>query len=76
MSGISDVRLKLHAGELSREPRAQLNRAPAGLGTWGLMVHRWCSRRALLELTPEQLRDIGLTSEQARDEGLKPFWRG
>ena len=29
----------------------------------------------LLELTAEQLRDIGLTAEQARQEGLKPFWR-
>lgn len=40
------------------------------------MAHRWHSRRALLELTPEQLRDVGLTPEQAREEGLKPFWRG
>ena len=24
---------------------------------------------------PEQLRDVGLTAEQARQEGLKPFWR-
>lgn len=76
MSGISDVRLKLHAGELSREPRKQLISTPTGLGIWGLMVHRWNSRHALLALTPEQLRDIGLTPEQARDEGLKPFWRG
>ncbi|MGH8439419.1 MAG: DUF1127 domain-containing protein [Pseudomonas sp.] len=75
MSGMSDVRLKLHAEELSREQRLQLFDVPAGLGRWGLMAHRWHSRRALLELTPEQLRDVGLTPEQAREEGLKPFWR-
>lgn len=76
MSGMSDVRLKLHAEELSREQRLQLFSVPAGLGRWALMAHRWHSRRALLELTPEQLRDVGLTLEQAREEGYKPFWRG
>ncbi|TDF83381.1 DUF1127 domain-containing protein [Pseudomonas sp. H9] len=76
MSGMSDVRLELHAQELSREQRLRLFNVPAGLGRWGLMLHRWHSRRALLELTPEQLRDIGLTRAQAREEGLKPFWRG
>jgi uncharacterized protein YjiS (DUF1127 family) len=34
------------------------------------------TRKTLLELTPEQLRDVGLSAEQARREGLKPFWRG
>ena len=76
MSGMSDVRLKLHAEELSCEQRLQLFDVPAGFGRWELMAHRWHSRRALLELTPEQLRDVGLTPEQAREEGLKPFWRG
>ncbi|KJK08742.1 MULTISPECIES: DUF1127 domain-containing protein [Pseudomonas] len=76
MSGMSDVRLKLHAEELSREQRLQLFSVPAGLGRWALMAHRWHSRRALLELTCEQLRDVGLTPEQAREEGFKPFWRG
>ncbi|WP_122300679.1 DUF1127 domain-containing protein, partial [Pseudomonas syringae] len=33
------------------------------------------TRKALLDLSREQLRDIGLTAEQARREGLKPFWR-
>ena len=32
-------------------------------------------RRALLELTPEQLDDIGIAREAARDEAAKPFWR-
>ncbi|MCW2269056.1 hypothetical protein D3C77_69690 [compost metagenome] len=76
MSGMSDVRLSLHAEELGQEQSVQLVNAPAGLGRWGLMAHRWNSRRALLQLTPEQLRDIGLSATQARAEGLKPFWRG
>ena len=75
MSGMSDVRLQLHPEELSREQRRELFNVPAGLGPWGLMAHRWSSRRALLELTAEQLRDVGLTPGQAREEGLKPFWR-
>ena len=28
-----------------------------------------------LDMTAEQLRDIGLSAEQARQEGVKPFWR-
>ncbi|MEG1041200.1 DUF1127 domain-containing protein [Pseudomonas sp. NUPR-001] len=75
MSGMSDVRLKLHAEELSRGRELKLFDVPQGFGRWRLMLHRWHSRRMLLELTPEQLRDIGLTAEQARHEGLKPFWR-
>ncbi|QBF24289.1 DUF1127 domain-containing protein [Pseudomonas tructae] len=75
MSGMSDVRLKLYAEELSREQRARLFSAPAGLSRWGLMLHRWHTRRALLELDAEQLRDVGLTRAQACEEGLKPFWR-
>ena len=76
MSGISDVRLTLYAGELVREHEAgsRIN-APEGLGMWGLFQHRRSTRRALLKLTEEQLRDIGLSNEQARHEGLKPFWR-
>lgn len=39
------------------------------------MLHRWRTRRALLELDDQQLRDIGLSWEQARQEGSKPFWK-
>ena len=41
----------------------------------GLMLHRWHTRRALLQLDDHQLRDIGLSWEQAHTEGRKPFWR-
>lgn len=32
------------------------------------------SRLALLDLTDEQLRDIGVSREEARREGLRSFW--
>ncbi|MEO0821224.1 MAG: DUF1127 domain-containing protein [Pseudomonadota bacterium] len=32
-------------------------------------------RRRLAEMTPEQLRDIGLTEETAAQEIAKPFWQ-
>ena len=80
MNGLSDVRLTLRSQELEagqkNDAREALKRnAPSGLGLWGLFWHRLHTRRALLELTPDQLRDIGLSREQAREEGLKPFWR-
>ncbi|WP_085578929.1 MULTISPECIES: DUF1127 domain-containing protein [unclassified Pseudomonas] len=80
MNGLSDVRLTLHSQELAagQQDSARneaLRNAPSGLGRWGLFWHRLHTRRALLGLTPQQLKDIGLTREQALEEGLKPFWR-
>ncbi|VVN96394.1 DUF1127 domain-containing protein [Pseudomonas fluorescens] len=80
MNGLSDVRLALHsqelaAGQENRSHAATARNAPSGLSRWGLLWHRLHTRKALLDLTAEQLRDIGLSREQAREEGLKPFWR-
>ncbi|WP_339452848.1 DUF1127 domain-containing protein [Pseudomonas sp. EA_5y_Pfl2_R50] len=80
MNGLSDVRLTLHsqelaAGQKDRARNESMRNAPSGLGRWGLMWHRLYTRKALLELTADQLKDVGLTREQAREEGLKPFWR-
>ncbi|AXA57971.1 DUF1127 domain-containing protein [Pseudomonas thivervalensis] len=80
MNGLSDVRLTLHSQELAAGQEkglrsATLRNAPSGLSRWALFWHRLHTRKALLELTPEQLRDVGLSREQAREEGLKPFWR-
>ncbi len=80
MNGLSDVRLTLHSQELEagREwgmGAQALRNAPSCLGRWGLFWHRLHTRKTLLELTPEQLRDVGLSREQARAEGLKPFWQ-
>jgi uncharacterized protein YjiS (DUF1127 family) len=52
-----------------------MRNAPSGLSRWDLFWQRLHTRKALLALTPDQLKDIGLTREQAREEGLKPFWR-
>ncbi|MBA1431832.1 DUF1127 domain-containing protein [Pseudomonas fluorescens] len=73
MNGMSDVRLALHSQELE----AGEERAPSvpGDNRWSLFWRRRHTRKVLLTLTREQLRDVGLTAEQARHEGLKPFWR-
>lgn len=45
-----------------------------------LVLARWEDRRrsrlALERLTPQQLRDIGLTPGAAEAEAARPFWRG
>ncbi|MGY4491714.1 DUF1127 domain-containing protein [Pseudomonas sp. TE3610] len=77
MNGFSDVRLLLRSQELQAldaEGR-RVRSAPNGLGFWGLMWHRLTTRKALLELDADQLRDIGLSAHEAREEGIKPFWR-
>lgn len=86
MNGFSDVQSVLQGCERdTRQPVASEKRAnhpPAALvqpqpvsGRWALYRHRWTSRRALLELTDDELRDIGLDYSQARREAAKPFWR-
>ncbi|CAM3392247.1 hypothetical protein BZK31_20980 [Pseudomonas floridensis] len=82
MNGFSDVRLAFHSQEL-QESRPTASKAvhiapvcaPKGMSRWALYRHRWASRRALLELTDDQLRDIGIDFQQARSEGMKAFWR-
>lgn len=74
MNGLSDVRLTLYSQELSEGIGAKLS-CPPNMSRWALYRHRWTSRKTLLKLTIEQLRDIGIAAEQARHEGLKPFWR-
>lgn len=78
MSGLSDVRLALHGQELEagQERRMAARTTAPALSSRALFWHRMHTRKTLLELTPEQLRDVGLSVEQARQEGLKPFWRG
>ena len=74
MSGMSDVRLALHSQEL--EAGQGLAMSATASSRWKLFWRRRHTRKALLDMTVEQLRDIGLTAEQARREGVKPFWRG
>lgn len=90
MNGLSDVRLALYSHELnelrpvaskagkpieSKQDELEKAATPAGMSRWALYRHRWASRRALLELTDAELRDVGLDFRQARIEAMKPFWR-
>ncbi|WP_163271350.1 DUF1127 domain-containing protein [Chelativorans alearense] len=38
------------------------------------MMEKRRSRRALLELSDEQLKDIGISRADAVREGIRPFW--
>jgi uncharacterized protein YjiS (DUF1127 family) len=48
------------------------------LHVWGSVIRMWFERsrqrRALAELDDRLLRDIGVTSAQARREAARPFW--
>ena len=79
MNGLSDVRLTLAQQELNAHGQPQLaspenDRLP-GKTRWQQLWLRLHTRRALLRLNAEQLKDIGLTRQQALDEALRPFWR-
>ncbi|SHN23082.1 protein of unknown function [Pseudomonas asturiensis] len=82
MNGLSDVRLMLHSQELDntlstaiKAVHADQSEAPAGMGRWARYRHRWTTRRTLLQMTDDELRDVGLDAWQARAEAMKPFWR-
>jgi len=76
MNGLSDVRLVLREQELLQDARVgPAAPRPSGMSRWAWFWLRLRTRRTLLELDAAQLRDIGLSAEQAREEGLKPFWR-
>ncbi len=40
-----------------------------------LYIRRYQTRKQLEKLSPEQLRDVGLSAEQVIEESQKPFWR-
>ncbi|MGH6922626.1 MAG: DUF1127 domain-containing protein [Propylenella sp.] len=54
--------------------------AQFGTGLGGLlacveaMMQRHCSRRLLLSMTDEQLKDIGISRADAYREARRPFW--
>lgn len=79
MNGLSDVRLTLKRGELdgsARQRVAALMPAHNSLARrWKLFMRRLLTRRALLELSDAQLRDIGLSRQQAKREATLPFWK-
>lgn len=69
MNSLTDLQLPLSTGE----PETSI--VPAR-GRWAVMLRHRKTRPALLELDDAQLRDIGLTREEASREGRKPFWKG
>lgn len=38
------------------------------------VIALWRSRRALRALSPEQLRDVGISAQQAQAEAARPIW--
>jgi len=47
------------------------------LGTvYRLSRERYRQRRQLMEMDDRQLKDIGITREQAEQEARKPIWKG
>jgi uncharacterized protein YjiS (DUF1127 family) len=80
MNGLSDVRLTMKSNELQRESAgghlyARANAAKPAVSRWRAFWLRLTTRRALLRLTDEQLKDVGLSRAQAMREALQPFWR-
>ena len=80
MNGLSDLRLTMKSGELQQESAgghlyAQASAAKPAVSHWGAFWLRLTTRRALLTLTEEQLKDVGLGREQARREAFLPFWK-
>lgn len=78
MNGLSDVRLVLHGQELqalSAAPKVSRTGAAAHFSRWQLLWMRYRTRRQLLRLDSEQLRDIGVSRVDALQEGAKPFWQ-
>ena len=70
---------------LGRSSPSELRRVPslgrrlgavlfAGIARFDRMMERRRSRLALLELTDDQLKDIGLSHADAHREGVRPFW--
>jgi len=56
---------------------ASLLRILHGLGTaYRLSRERYRQRRQLMEMDDRELKDIGITREQAEEEARKPFWKG
>ena len=80
MNGLSDVRLTMKSDELQQEAAgghlyAQTGAAKPAGRRWNAFWLRLTTRRALLRLTDEQLKDVGLSRGQALREAQLPFWK-
>ncbi|MCP8466907.1 DUF1127 domain-containing protein [Pseudomonas sp. ZM23] len=75
MTGMSDVRLTLYQQELLEIRDGSVASRGPQENRWRQFWRRVRTRKQLLELSDEQLRDIGVSREQARLEAMRPFWR-
>ncbi|MFR0692153.1 DUF1127 domain-containing protein [Enterobacterales bacterium AE_CKDN230030158-1A_HGKHYDSX7] len=75
MSDFSDVRLTLYQQELLELSGTCSAPGVAGESRWQQFWRRVRTRKQLLELSDAQLRDIGISREQAKLEAMRPFWR-
>jgi uncharacterized protein YjiS (DUF1127 family) len=58
----------------TRSTTARASRGPGFLGWISLARAARRQRRALAELPPERLRDLGISAEAAQREAEKPIW--
>lgn len=75
MSTLTDRRLAVlpaYAPAVPERRPSALARALATIVAWR---RRAAGRRALAEMTPRMLADIGVTPFEAAHEASKPFWR-
>lgn len=56
-----------------RLPKINLHKVACILNQW---QQNYRTRKALIKLSDEQLKDIGLSCEQAHKEASKTFWVG
>lgn len=75
MGSLSDVRIEQSIGDKEVLQRSETHVARKALSRLQLMMRRWRTRRALLQLSDHELLDVGLSWQEARSEGCKPFWR-
>lgn len=62
-----------HGTLISNPSLTGASRGTAPLSLWQLLT-LWRTRRQLRALDPAQLRDIGITPDEARTEARRPVW--
>ena len=66
----------LHPGDLQPASISLRKLLHSFTTAYRLCGERYRQRRQLLEMDDHQLKDIGITREQAEQEARKPLWRG
>jgi uncharacterized protein YjiS (DUF1127 family) len=65
----------LHAKDPERTPISLLKMLHHFRAAYRLRRERYQQRRQLMEMDDRQLKDIGVTAEQAEQEARKPIWK-